>query len=581
MAYQGQDRRNTSAQNGRIPRRVEDAAQKMVDRSDSGPRRGYIPPDTGRTQQMPGGRQQYGGQQYGQPQYYNANPQQPYYSGQSPVTGSQRGFIMPAAQTQKPQKPKKPKKSHRFLITFIILLLIAALGTGGYFAAANYKHTKMIRSKVEPYDGLFCPGVYVDGIHLGGMTYEQAVNSVQSQIQQRHDAWKVKLNYNGTQIIEINSDMLQFNVDPTNEMVLAWQQGHTGDQEQRYADMLRLEQEPYQAYTAKPEGNTGIIDQKLAQIKESIDTPAVDAALTGYDWSLIYPFVFSDEAYGRRLDTEPIKERLYQMASTMESGEINLEPERLIPAVTKADLMTHYKLRSDVYTPIDKHSSENRNNNIRRAFELINGYKLEPGKTFSFNKVVGERTESRGFSEAVEYVYDEHVVGVGGGVCQASSTLYQAAVCAGLQIQNRVPHSDSVTYAEYGKDATVYWFKGGRKIDFTFKNNTDGDIYILAFVQTDPQNKKRLIARVIMYGEDMGDVRYEIETIEVETIPCMLQPKYVGNKEDVAKAKEGHVVDSYRVEYTNGVETDRVKLYRDTYEPKPEKIYDPSLATGD
>ena len=268
------------------------------------------------------------------------------------------------------------------------------------------------------------------------------------------------------------------------------------------------------------------------------------------------------------------------MASTMESGAINLEPERLIPETSKADLMKHYKLRADVYTPIDKHSSESRNKNIKRAFELINGYTLEPGKTFSFNKVVGERTEARGFYEATEYVYDEHVKGIGGGVCQASTTLYQAAVLSGLQILKREPHSDSVSYTEYGKDATVYWFKGGRKIDFTFKNNTDSNIYIVAFVQPDPGNKTRQIARVIMYGDDMGDIRYEFETIEVETLPCLLPPKYVANKDEVAKAKEGHVVESYRVEYTNNVETGRVLLDRDTYEPKPEKIYDPSKAGG-
>ena len=577
MANQGQDRQNASSRGSRIPRRVEDAAQSMTDRSYSGPRRGYIPPDMGHAKQTPGGWQPSGGQQYARQDYYpGRNQQPPYYPGPSPAAGGQRGFIMPSGQMNQPRK----KKGNRFFITFIVLLLVAALGTGGYFAVTNYQHTRTVSSKVEPYDGLFCPGVYVDGIHLGGMTYEQALNSVQSQIQQRHDAWKVQLNYNGAQVIEINSDMLQFNVDPTSVMMQAWQQGHTGDQEQRYEDMIRLEQEPYLAYTAKPEGNTGIIDQKLAQIKAAIDTPAVNAEMAGYDWSLIYPFLFTDEAYGRSLDTEPVKERLYQMASTMESGAINLEPERLIPTVTKADLMKHYKLRADVYTPISKHSPENRNNNIRRAFELINGYRLEPGKTFSFNKVVGERTEARGFYEAEEYVSDEHVKGIGGGVCQASTTIYQAAVCAGLQIQNRVPHSDSVSYTDYGKDATVYWFKGGKKIDFTFKNNTDHDIYLVTLVQTDPGNKKRLIARTIIYGEDMGDVRYELETVEVETLPCLLQPKYVADKADVAKAKEGHVVDSYRVQYTNGTETDRVKLYRDTYDPKPERIYDPSLASG-
>ena len=75
-------------------------------------------------------------------------------------------------------------------------------------------------------------------------------------------------------------------------------------------------------------------------------------------------------------------------------------------------------------------------------------------------------------------------------------------------------------------------------------------------------------------------MRYDIDTVEVETLPCLLPPKYVADKSEVSKARDGHVVDSYRVEYTDDKETGRVKLYRDTYSPKPEKIYDPSLANG-
>ena len=124
---------------------------------------------------------------------------------------------------------------------------------------------------------------------------------------------------------------------------------------------------------------------------------------------------------------------------------------------------------------------------------------LNPGADFPFNApVLADRADHRhlhrGFYPAIEYVYGEHVEGYGGGVCQASTTLYQAAVCAGLQILKREPHSDSVSYTDYGKDATVYWV-GKRKIDLTFKNNTEDPIYIIAAVQKDPTNKKRLIAK--------------------------------------------------------------------------------------
>ena len=567
MANREMNRRKTADNGSRIPQRVENAAQSMMNQASSGPRRGYIPPDPGRMPTMQG--MYHAGQ----------NAQQQYYTGQSPLSGGQRGFIMPSGHENKPQK----KKKHTGFTVFAVILLLAALGAGGYFTGSHFLKQKEMSEKVDPYNNLFCPGVYVDGINLSGMTPEQALNSVQSQIQQRHDAWKVELNYNGEQIAEIDADMLEFSVDPRSVLEEAWRQGHTGEKEQRYQDMLRLEQEPFSAYTARPSGNTQVIDEKLAQIKSMIDTPATDAEVKGFDPSLPYPFDISDEAYGYSLDTEPVKQRLYQMVSTMESGSLDLVPQRLEPAVRKADLMKQYMLRSYASTPIDKHSTDDRNNNIRRAFEKINGYKLEPGKTFSFNSVVGERTPENGFFPAIEYVYGEHVEGYGGGVCQASTTLYQAAICAGLQILKREPHSDKVSYTDLGKDATVYWF-GKRRIDLTFRNNTDSTIYIVAAVKQDTSNKKRLNATVAIYGLDMGDVKYELESEITETLPAPFNPvykkdtngtyvTYSDQQKSVSAAKEGYVVKCYLVEYTSGVQTDRKLIYTDRYEAKAEVIY--------
>ena len=200
---------NTEHNGKRIPQRVENAAKTMMDQASSGPRRGYIPPESSRAIDRNS----------------SENTRTPLYTGQPSVTGSQRGFIMPAGQAT---KTTKQRKKHTGLTAFLVIFLIAALGTGGYFAGSAYLRNKEISEKVEPYNDLFCPGVYVDGISLGGMTPEQALNSVQSQIQQRHDAWTVQLTYNGEQVAEINADMLDFNVDPRGVLNEAWQQGHTG-----------------------------------------------------------------------------------------------------------------------------------------------------------------------------------------------------------------------------------------------------------------------------------------------------------------------------------------------------------------
>ena len=299
-----QTRRPRSARNEQVPQRVENAAQNMY--ASSGPRRGYVPggyAPTGTPYQQTGwdqtARQPMGQQTGTQVPYQQRFDYQQAYGQQSQMTGAQRGFRM--QMTPPPEQKRKQKKKGHAIAIISVLLVLAALGTGGYFAAKNYLHNKTINEKVEPYDNLFCPGIYVDGIHLGGMTPEQAMNSVQSQIQQRHDAWKVQLTWNGSVVAEIDSDMLGFNVDPAQVMNEAWKQGHTGDKEQRYEQMQQLEQTPYVAYTAKPDGNTGIIDTKLNEIKSAIDKPATDAVMTGFDPSLDYPFTFTDEAYGMQL----------------------------------------------------------------------------------------------------------------------------------------------------------------------------------------------------------------------------------------------------------------------------------------
>lgn len=533
------------------PGRVQDAAGQMRNTGPQGTFRGYVPQPTGSQR----------------PAQYAMPPQNTGWSGQ-------RGAAMPPA----PAGPRKKKKTWLILLVTIAALAgIAFAIVTGIRISKETAEKQRISDKVSPYNNLFCPGVYVDGISLGGMTPEQAMNSVKSQINQRDDAWKVQLVYNGSIVANINADTMSMRVDENelnNLMNNAWLQGHNGTQAERYAQMEALEATPYVVYTARPSGNTGETDRILENLKQQIDQPAQDAAVVIFDPSRTYPFVYTKESTGLRLDTAPLKEKLYQMVSTMTSGTVEVKPEVIYPQVTEADLQEQYALLYTATTPISTRSDEDRNNNIRRCFQKITGTILQPGKQFSFNKIVGDRTTENGFYPAEEYINDEHVMGIGGGACQASTTVYQAAVCSGLQIISRRPHSDSVSYTDYGKDATVYM--GGKQIDLVFKNNTDSPIYITADVVPDGTSKKRLMTKVSFWGKSLGNVRYALETETIDILPSLMNPVYVSDKESAAKAKDGYVVRSYRVTYTDGVETSREILFTDTYNPKPEKIYDPN-----
>ncbi|MFR1189311.1 MAG: VanW family protein [Oscillospiraceae bacterium] len=124
-------------------------------------------------------------------------------------------------------------------------------------------------------------------------------------------------------------------------------------------------------------------------------------------------------------------------------------------------------------------SSSNRITNVRLAAEKINGVILQPGQTFSYNDVVGQRTKANGFKEAGAYSGGQVVQEVGGGICQVSSTLYYCAMVSNLKINTRTCHYFPVSYIEPGMDATVSW--GGP--EFKFTNNRDYPIEIKAYVQ--------------------------------------------------------------------------------------------------
>lgn len=505
-------------------------------------------------------------------------PQQVYYP---PVGAGGQPPTKNAFYQQGGSGGEPPKKRPVGRIILLMLALAALLGVAGV-AGIHVFQDRQVQQYVAPYNNRFVDGVYVDGIHLGGMTPDEGITAVTAQVQQRSDAWSVRLTYQGSLIAEVTDDQLGLTVDIMDVMSEAWRQGHTGDAYQRKADMDRLLLEPFEAYTALPSSSdNNALDVLLDRVQRQLYITPQNAAIIEFDPAKTEPFTFQEEVVGRLLNVGPIKEKLYRMVATMESGEIELKPETIIPHFTVEKLRKTVALRAAVSTDISTRSEENRTNNIRRAFQQISGTILQPGETFSFNDIVGKRTIENGFYEADEYAYNETVRGVGGGVCQASSTMYLAAVQAGLEIVKREPHSKEVNYTEYGKDATVYW-EYGRKIDFSFRNNTDGPIYITAAVQSSPQNKRRFIAKVCIYGPDLEGVTYALETQTTQVLkpsdPVVTKDKegkyvtYTDQQETISKAKDGCVVDSYRVKYLNGTEVERTFLYTDTYKARPEQI---------
>ncbi|WP_408955488.1 VanW family protein [Natroniella sp. ANB-PHB2] len=212
------------------------------------------------------------------------------------------------------------------------------------------------------------------------------------------------------------------------------------------------------------------------------------------------------------------------------------------------------------YTTYFNKEEVNRNTNIRLAAKKVDGVVLKPKQVFSFNQVVGPRSQERGYKEAPEIIEGEFVDGIGGGICQVSSTLYNTVLLAGLEVVSRTNHSQPVRYVPLGRGATIYY----DQIDFKFKNTSDYPIMIVA----------RVLAQqltVSLIGRDLGK-SIELETAEIE----VLEPEVVKKRDEslandqqkiVQEGREGYkVVTKRKIKEGNQITKEEI-ISRDIYLP--------------
>lgn len=212
-------------------------------------------------------------------------------------------------------------------------------------------------------------------------------------------------------------------------------------------------------------------------------------------------------------------------------------------------------------------TAENRANNIRLSSEKINGTILMPNEVFSYNKIVGERTIKAGYKEASVYVGGKVVPGIGGGICQVSSTLYNAALLSNLEITERRNHYFITSYVSQSRDATVSY----GSIDFKFKNTRTYPIKIECV-------SKNGICQVFIYGME-EEVEYEVEIQDKVTDVIPYTTKTIKTDEltkgetlVVQKGVDGYKSEAYRILKLNGKVISKTLLSKDSYNPLQEII---------
>ena len=301
--------------------------------------------------------------------------------------------------------------------------------------------------------------------------------------------------------------------------------------------------------------NTNPADIDVEELYETTKRDPQDAKYTLENGEV----VVADEVNGREIDVESAKSLLKGFKPGSQPVTI---PFIMHEAAVKAGDLSTALFADSLGSFSTKYMTSNkpRAANVELAAKLINGTILLPGDEFSYNGSVGPRTAARGFKAASVYENNKMVDGLGGGICQTSSTLYAAVLYADLQVTERHEHSLEITYAPLGMDATVAY----GSLDFRFKNNTSMPIKITTswgggVVSVNIVGTKENKNRTIKINTDViSSTPYGTTEVEDKTLPA-------GKRVEDAPGFKGHVVNTYKVIYENGVQVENKFLHKSTY----------------
>ena len=293
-------------------------------------------------------------------------------------------------------------------------------------------------------------------------------------------------------------------------------------------------------------------DAVLRGICDTFYQKSENAEMT-FDASAREPFSYRAEKSGRFLEGA-VLERAAEASLGGGFEEIRLQTVRAPARVTVQKLRDLTCLLGSFTTKFSR-SAAARACNIALAGKKLNGTVLAAGEEFSFNRTVGERTRANGFSEAPVIFEGEFVSGVGGGVCQASTTVYNAALLAGMEITEYHPHSLSVGYVEPSFDAMV----SGKNCDLRFVNRTGAPVYLTCRVENGA-------ITVSLYGKKSA-YTFRRESVVTEKISPP-EPEYAedGNAK-LRSAKDGLKSCGYLVRYRQGVAVEKKLIRKDSYAP--------------
>ena len=539
-----------------------------------------------------------------------------YQESSSELTKNALKYFKKAEKIINKSKHKKSNHNRKLIIVFtIVAIVLVCFIFSVIFALINQANNRIISN------------ISAMGVDISNLTMDEAKQKLQEKIQERLET-DIVLKHNDEDYILTPSQFdFSYDIDKTlekaymvgrngnifeNNYEILYQKKHKKDFEMDVSyneDLLKniipqlnsgfkdgIKEPSYEVDGSKliiTSGQDGSI-VKYEELKslilekmedenfntDSIDIPVETGKADEIDIDSIHKEIYK-EAVNASYSTNPYKitassngidfaisiDEAKAMLKTKKS-EYTIPLKVIYPSVTTDSIGAEaFPDLLSSYTTSYATSNSNRSNNIALAASKLDGTVIMPGETFSYNETIGKRTVSAGFKEAGAYSNGQVVTEVGGGICQVSSTLYNAVLRVNLEIVSRKNHNFQVSYVPIGTDATVSW----QQPDFKFKNNRNYAIRIKATTS----NKKITIQ---VYGLKQAD-DYEVEiqsertgTIQYKTTYTTDSSLRKGQSKVIQKGSNGATSITYKILKRNGEVVSKEVISRDKYQPHNQVI---------
>lgn len=442
-------------------------------------------------------------------------------------------------------------RNKKTVIAVIIGIIVIALVVMFGFVHFATKGDKILKN------------VYIDTVNVGGMTKEQANEAVASYMETVHDA-KIKLKAE-KQIDTLSVDKMGIQFKDAQAVKDAYNIGRNGNIFKNFFDVCKLKGSS-EVVTLGASISKEQAEKVLEEHEKSLIAKTKNASLTRENGE----FKIIDEVVGQEIVYDKSVRNIQNTISKKwdkKDVTISVSVEKENPKYTAKD-MKDVKDVLGTYATSYGSSSYNRRQNIENGCSKIDGTVLYPGDTLSVYKMVAPFDAKSGYYKAPSYASGTVVQTYGGGICQVSTTLYDAVLRAELKVEERSNHSMTVHYVPLAADAAI----AGTSKDLKFTNDTKTPVYI------EGQASGGTI-RFTIYGKETRaenrSIEFESKTISVKS-PSTVETKdknlEEGKRIVTQSGTTGYVAELWKVVYIDGKESKRTKVNTSSYRSTPRKV---------